>query len=1372
MNSEGQSIKRDVLQPLHADAPQEAKDYMGKIITISDVDSLPSHHLFRNPEVTADVDISIKNNDNIVFHPLCMRVVELGFNKTAKLLWHGRGEDGRMMILVVDNVYPLFYVRCPDGKSENEFKSDISAHVGSNGWGIPGGVSYIMRKRIMYFEPKKRMYARIQFSTIKDYYNAKKYFMALSEYIVAGAELPRNSLHLQILKEHSNLRTADPCVFKYRQNRNPIPKYLVNDVDIFLVNVEDIQPLKISIENSRPTVRDPQFPILSYDCESGSPEFGMATKWERSDTKLNDIGGILALGGKHLFRFTITTAQQTKAIPNCLVIVCRDQLEMLIAFSHIFKKLRPAIETGYNTHGFDWPFIIHKLNVLGASTMFFANIDVMISDWNWLISKFRSSGRSSTYINSCISKKYTRTREIKLASEDKSSISYPDMLSFVSVDLLPQFRRKNPGGMFSKNSLNSWLERYGKPLKYDMPYTKLHDIYVRQIAIEDGDETVDLETFSDDVTEMCLYCVFDTAAVLDLIEASGVMKDLYVLASINWCTISETSIVPIASIVLDAAILYAFRRGYLNGTLEKYSNDPRGTYPGAHVLFPKRGLIKAKLTIRELMQHFPKWKSVTNEEVEIMEKAMLHSIENPISYIKEGDLSESVTKLFEEFVNEPIRCPVVPHDFKSMYPHIMLEGNMSPEQAVKPENINEAIEAGYRLFEAKRSWGFKGNKSIHMYFVRRDNDNPETDGIIPRAQFNLLDRRNAVKADMKNIKKKIAGSTDADEIKRLNVVLASMNVRQNLLKVSMNSYYGKMKSVMYEIACETTFGGVDRLKALIQASKNIGWKNVIYGDTDSIYVEMPSHLANDLHAKYYGGKMSKKDYNHKLVERAIAKGSEITDKLNKGLRDAGYPFMTVSKEETLFPDLRICKKKYVGAAHDKHPEFNDDGTCKSYTVRKMGARLEKGSSPLAVTLGVEMYKSILNIYNTKSYSETAADIVKRAYSKFNEGGWPMKMFVNSATYRGKQNSTTNFVKRLQDEQRPDAPVMYEKFQYVFVRKDYGGYNEFGNKQSLGRAGIMELYSAVLANPDKHTIDFGIYMEKVQGGLGEVICADPKEIVMHESNDDEAMQLAAKLTTDKGKKYIEYLCNMHAGVVDSRIKKMAHVAVYKKISSIMIPKIRGHYHDVNKIYRGTSQSYEIFSNILNKMVKMEVKKMLDKIISGLKGVNLVANLRELMNASDNIFDADGICMDVVKMKKEELSSKLFDECSKLDKISENKRNILLRTVANYKNSVGLNKSIMTKEDFETVVENTKTVPISEEVVGGYEEDLDAWGRCASICREMAGFEKYIQTHKQYIIWLERQIAANTGCGISMEKADINSDAAGIMECVDASDILKL
>lgn len=1361
--------KRDILSILDESAPEEAHNLMGKVLTIGDLKLIPNHQLFRNPRLSEQVDETINNNSNILFHPLKMQVEQFGFNETAKLLWHGRGEDGRIIMLIVDSVYPLLYIRCPDNKDASGFKSDISKHIGNNGWNIPNGVSYVMARRIMYFEADKKMYARIQFGTLNDYYNAKKYFKSCTNFTVAGAEHTKKKLHLQITREHPNMKTADPFVFKYIRKGNPYPKYIVKDIDVFVVKVDDIIPLEISMENARPTEITPQFPVLSFDCETGSPEFGMALDWQRHDTKINDIGGILSLNHKHLFHFTITTSPDVKPIKNCLVITCTDQLEMILIFGRIIKLLRPAIETGYNTWGFDWPFIFHKLNMSGASEIFFKDIDILINDWTWLKSKLKSSGRSKEYIDASIAKRYIARKCIKIGPDDKFDAVFPDMMSFSSVDLLPQFRKKNNGGKFSSNSLNFWLKSYGLKLKYDMPYSKMHDIYIRQLAIESGDETVDVEKFSDDITELCLYCVFDNASVLDLIQASGILLDLYMLASINNCTICETTVSPIATLVLDSIIIIAHRKGYLNGKLEKYSSDPRGMYPGAKVLPPQRGLTKAKLTIRERMNTIKSWKIVTDDEAVIMESAMLNAIDAPENFAKVEELSAESRILFAEFVKDPIRCPVSPWDFKSMYPYVMKEGNLSMETGIKPKNVNEALSNGYQVTEVKRLWS-SNRKNIHMFFVNNDPAKPETNGIIHNVQFDLLDRRNAVRSDMKKLAANANNNQDEETRTKTEVMMNIMESKQKLLKVSMNSVYGKMKSVMYEIACETTFGGVDRLNALMEVSRNLGWNNIIYGDTDSIYVEMPSYLANDIHALYYGGKMSSKEYNSELVKRVIMEANTLTDKLNNGLRTAGYKFMTVGREEVLWPLINICKKKYVGAAHDKHPEFKDDGTCENYTIRKMGARLAKGSSLISITLGTMMYKSLLNIYNVKSYKEIAIDIVKYAYDRFEANEWPAHVFVNTATYRGKQNSVTNFVNLMIRQGRTDVPKMHEKFRYVFVRKDNEEYNEYGNKCSNGRAGIMELYDVVQNNPGDHSIDFGIYMEKTQGCLGELICVDPSEIRKSGSTDEEMLRLDAKKTTDHGKKFVEYLCALRRGNVDSKLKKKIHVSLYKAISSSIIPKIKGHYHEINRIYRGTSPAFEVFSTMLNKLTKIKVKEILDKSIKNVAITN-VQNLRALKENSVLVFGGSEK-MDSIKTECEILSDKLFNTCKDMDKISTMKRNSLYKLVGEYKKKVGLDKNVMTENDFSDAADKINELAIPEMDADQCEDDINTWRKCVDICRSMTELKKYIQAHVQYTMWLDLQIDKCTGCGIQMSKSDIDQEVNEIVENIDVGDILNI
>lgn len=167
------------------------------------------------------------------------------------------------------------------------------------------------------------------------------------------------------------------------------------------------------------------------------------------------------------------------------------------------------------------------------------------------------------------------------------------------------------------------------------------------------------------------------------------------------------------------------------------------------------------------------------------------------------------------FVLEPARGlheNVACLDFASMYPSIIIAFNISPDTLGCSEDCNVAPEVGHR-FRKK----------------------PE--GFITRIIRILIEERRKIKEEMKK------HDYDSPEYKLLDV-------KQQTLKVLTNSFYGYMGWNMARWYCRecaeaTTAWGRHFIKKSARIATEMGFE-VLYGDTDSIFVKMPGKGLEEL----------------------------------------------------------------------------------------------------------------------------------------------------------------------------------------------------------------------------------------------------------------------------------------------------------------------------------------------------------------------------------------------------------------------------------------------------------------------------------------------------------------------------------------------
>ncbi len=231
--------------------------------------------------------------------------------------------------------------------------------------------------------------------------------------------------------------------------------------------------------------------------------------------------------------------------------------------------------------------------------------------------------------------------------------------------------------------------------------------------------------------------------------------------------------------------------------------------------------------------------------------------------------------------------PVMVGDFQSLYPSIEIGHNLCFTTYLPPEKITLFAESDRERspdeydndgkFVSEGHWFLK--KEIMM-------------GMIPRIQMQLAKKR----ADAKTL---MANAKTAEERK-------IYNIRQNAMKLMMNSLYGATGSTFFLIACKavasatTAYGRMyHKMTCQLMVDKciELGYPDVkiLYGDTDSIFFTI---YVRDV---------------QKCMEVAKIVCAYVTEKIGR------YPFKLLY--EKMFDRLLlIAKKKYTGRKLMENPK--------------------------------------------------------------------------------------------------------------------------------------------------------------------------------------------------------------------------------------------------------------------------------------------------------------------------------------------------------------------------------------------------------------------------------------------------------------------
>ena len=224
-------------------------------------------------------------------------------------------------------------------------------------------------------------------------------------------------------------------------------------------------------------------------------------------------------------------------------------------------------------------------------------------------------------------------------------------------------------------------------------------------------------------------------------------------------------------------------------------------------------------------------------------KLMSHNI---VPFLK-GDSGERSGGLVGGYVKDPkvgMHEWVVSFDLNSLYPHLMLQYNMSPEtfQRYRREEVSQdmVLEGRYKNNDKSVSVAANG--------VCFTNDKL---GVIPEIIEEYYGNRSVIKKEMLRVEQMAEDETDPKKKKALKRKITQLHNSQMAIKISMNSLYGACANVYFiyyiaEMAEAITTSGqlsiqyaqrsVNRYLNKVLGTKDVDY--IIYIDTDSIYVDM------------------------------------------------------------------------------------------------------------------------------------------------------------------------------------------------------------------------------------------------------------------------------------------------------------------------------------------------------------------------------------------------------------------------------------------------------------------------------------------------------------------------------------------------------
>lgn len=398
-----------------------------------------------------------------------------------------------------------------------------------------------------------------------------------------------------------------------------------------------------------------------------------------------------------------------------------------------------------------------------------------------------------------------------------------------------------------------------------------------------------------------------------------------------------------------------------------------------------------------------------------------------------------------------VDAPISVMDYASLYPSSMISENISHDSIVldpKYDNLPgfEYVDITYDMFEGIGDKKTKIGEKTCRYAQFHNNEK----GVLPRILMKLLSQRKATRKkilhktittlDNQQYTGLIDESTEDNDVVVIKTVdnktnhinksdilsivdtyndfmKAILDGLQLAYKITANSLYGQVGArtspiYMKELAASTTATG----RNLIMKAKSFMEKhydaNVVYGDTDSIFVDFK------IKEKY---NLTDKDALQKSIDIAV-EASEHFKKELKQPHDLEY-------EKTFFPFIILSKKKYVGNLY----EFDVN----KYKQKSMGIVLKRRDNANIVKI---IYGGIIDILLNKQDIASAISFLLSSLQDLIDGKFKMDDLVITKTLRTTYKDPSKIAHkvladRMRDRDPGSAPQTNDRVPYVYIEHD-------------------------------------------------------------------------------------------------------------------------------------------------------------------------------------------------------------------------------------------------------------------------------------------------------------------------------------------------
>jgi DNA polymerase elongation subunit (family B) len=917
----------------------------------------------------------------IVFQPCDWQESDVGFKRYVVDVF-GRTKDDDVIKVRLTNFSPYFYIKYDSAYSTNDLVKKLEEKANET------NKKFRNSKELTFYGIKvsieEKLDAMNGFDGLKSIKVWKVMFPTLRMFKTAGKAAEKlfttyeTDLPPYIRMFHElNINPASPVSFEGESEEVP------DDVNVDLCYVARYSDVKPVANENIPLY------LLSYDIEvySESGNFPVATNkndeitnigmsFRYSDDMLNSYRRLVIVNG----------TPNPSTDPTVEFIPCRNEYELLNKFRDIIHSENPDAICGFNTFGFDDGYIAERARYhcvamrLGRTdpNAWKDNTDSMrdyletekkkfeLASGTFEVRYFNMPGRLPVDLLLSV------RREQNLDSYKLDNVATTFLRDKVTkVERLDSNRikihTKNTRGLFAGNlvrfdvvgnTINPYQE--GRKFETEVVESKSFIVRTNNEILNDVDiSKLEWSFTKDDIhvkdmfaahkgsssqkSEVAKYCIQDCDLVLTLMAKLDTLVNARGMADVCRVPIQYIFLRGQGIKIYSAVVYNASKRNQIIMTQERFEGDT--SYEGAIVLPPKIGM----------------------------------------------------------YLEQPV--PVL--DFNSLYPSNMIAYNLSPDTLLYVKRYDENgskkwqrgpdskqfTERGYVIDEIRYDvHDESGSGRMVCGFVQPQVSNPNTIGLLPLTLDILLKKRKETR--------KLMETTEDDAQKSV------LNGLQLAYKVVANSVYGQCGSRTspirsLEVAASTTAAGRDRIQDAKRIVETEFGGEVIYGDTDSIFIK----------------------FQTTNLEESMKLGQAAAERITSWINRKPYK---IEYEKTFYPFILFCRKRYVGMMYEDDPT-----KCKR---KEMGIALKRRDNAPIVK---DIFGGALDILMSKRDIKTAQKFVQDMLVSVMKNEIPLDKYVVTKQLRDDYKNPDQIAhavlaKRMAERDPGNKPQVGDRLPYIYV----------------------------------------------------------------------------------------------------------------------------------------------------------------------------------------------------------------------------------------------------------------------------------------------------------------------------------------------------